>query len=106
MLTEIIVIIVAKFNSKYDLLKTTNDDEINVFFKESTFTGMYSSSLPGNLKDKFCGLITNILINSEENGLCLKQLYVHIKYAPYVKEGLCEFHCFPNLKLLRDEKHI
>lgn len=41
-----------------------------------------------------------------ENGLCLKQLYVHIKYAPYVKEGLCEFHCFPNLKLLRDEKHI
>ena len=50
----------AKFNSKYDLHKAANDDEINVFFKESTFTGIYSSSLPGDLKDKFCGQITNV----------------------------------------------
>lgn len=95
----------AKYFSKYDLLKAA-DEEINDFFKENTFTGMYSTLMSEDLQGTFCGQITNILLNGEENGLCPKTIYVPIKYAQYVKEGLCEFHCFPNFKLLRDEKHI
>ena len=94
----------AKYNSKHDLLKAT-DEEIKKFFYDAKFMGIFDYYIPNELKDKFCGKITNITIDGENNGLCPQSLYVPQKYNDYVKDGYCAFTCFVMLPLLRSDKH-
>ena len=94
----------AKYNSKHDLLKAT-DEDIKKFFYDAKFMGIFDYYIPNELKDKFCGKITNITIDGENNSLCPQSLYVPQKYNDYVKEGHCAFTCFVMLPLLRSDKH-
>ncbi len=94
----------AKYNSKHDLLKAT-DEDVKKFFYDAKFMGIFDYYIPNELKDKFCGKITNITIDGENNGLCPQSLYVPQKYNDYVKEGHCAFTCFVMLPLLRSDKH-
>ena len=95
----------AKYNSKYDLLNAT-DEAIKKFFFDAKFMGIFDYYIPNELKDKFCGKISNITIDGENNDLCPQSLYVPKKYNEYVKEGYCAFSCFVMLPLLRGEKQI
>lgn len=94
----------AKYSSKYDLLKA-NNEEINHFFREVNFTGVFDKDIPEEHRDRFCGKVTNIAMDGEQNNLCPPFLYVPIKYSSYVNMGSCEFACFVNIYLLRSEKH-
>lgn len=94
----------AKYNSKHDLLKAT-DEEIKEFFHDAKFMGVFDYYIPNELKEKFCGKITNITIDGENNSLCPQSIYVPQKYKDYIKEGYCAFICYAMLPLLRSEKH-
>lgn len=93
----------AKYSSKYDLLKAS-DEEINHFFREVKFTGVFDKDIPEEHRDRFCGKVTNIAMDGEQNNLCPPYLYVPNKYSTYVNMGFCEFACFVNTYLLRSEK--
>lgn len=95
----------AKYSSKYDLLKAT-DEEINNFFREVKFTGFFDQDIPEDQKDLFCGKVTNIFMDGKKNNLCPLSLYVHQKFSPYVNNGYCEFVCSFNIDLFRSEKSI
>ena len=95
----------AKYNSKHDLLKATDEDIIK-FFNDAKFLGTFDYYIPNELKDRFCGKITDITIDGENNGLCPQSLYVPQKFSEYVKDGHCAFTCFVMLPLLRSEKPI
>ncbi|MCW3805726.1 sacsin N-terminal ATP-binding-like domain-containing protein [Plebeiibacterium marinum] len=92
----------AKYSSKYDLLKA-NDGEINQFFRDVKFTGVFDKDIPEEQKNLFCGKLTDIVMNGEKNKLCPLSIYVPKKFE--VKIGNCEFICSINLDLLRNEKH-
>lgn len=93
----------AKYSSKYDLLKAS-DEEINQFFRDVKFTGVFDKDIPEEYKKSFCGKVTNIVMDGEQNHLCPLFLYVPIKYSSFVNTGFCEFGCYVNLKHLRSEK--
>lgn len=93
----------AKYSSKYDLLKAS-DEEINQFFREVKFTGVFDNDIAAELKVFNCGKVTNIVMDGEQNHLCPLFLYVPIKYCSFVNTGFCEFGCKINLKHLRSEK--
>lgn len=94
----------AKYSSKYDLLKAT-DEEINEFFRDVKFSGVFDKDIPEEQRESYCGKVTNIAMNGEKNNLCPQFLYVPIKYSSFVNNGFCEFFCYVNLKHLRSEKH-
>ncbi|HBZ25653.1 MAG TPA: hypothetical protein DEO54_05355 [Rikenellaceae bacterium] len=94
----------GKYSSKYDLLKATND-EINEFFRDVKFTGVFDIEIPEEQRKSYCGKVTNILMDGEQNHLCPPSLYVPIRYCSFVNIGFCEFVCYVNLKHLRSEKH-
>ena len=93
----------AKYSSKYNLLKAT-DDEINEFFRDVKFAGVFDKDIPEDQKESFCGKVTNILMDGEQNNLCPPSLYIPNKFNSIVNEGFCEFVCYVNLKHLRSEK--
>lgn len=94
----------AKYSSKYDLLRA-NDEEIIEFFRDVKFAGVFDKDIPEDKKESFCGKVTNIVMDGEQNNLCPPSLYVPIKYSLFVIIGFCEFGCYVNLKHLRSEKH-
>lgn len=95
----------AKFSNKYDLLKAS-DEDIMQYFRSAKFRGIFDTSIPEEQKDKFCGRVSDVTIDGEQNGLCLQTIFVPNKFKTFVHKGSCEFTCFVNLKLLRGEKHI
>lgn len=95
----------AKYSSKYDLLKAS-DEEINQFFRDVKFTGVFDKDIPEEYKKSFCGKVTNIVMDGEQNHLCPQSLYVSQKLSTYVDKGYCKFFCYVNLKFLRSDKHI
>lgn len=90
--------------NRSQLLKAT-DTEIIQFFKTVIFRGSFSISIPSEHQSLFCGQITDITINGEQNNLCPKQLFVPVKFKQFIKDGTCEFIATANLKALRDESH-
>lgn len=95
----------AKYSNKYDLLKVS-DSEISDFFKTACFTGVFDYDIPEEQKQTFCGKITNIAIDGENNDLCSPYIYVPNKFKTFVRPGNCEFYCSVNIDKLRDEKHL
>ena len=82
-----------------------SDEEIEVFFRNSVFRGLYSELPQEDADKRFCGQIKHITINGMTNDLCPSTLYVPIKFARFVKPGLCEFTANPNTKVLKEERH-
>lgn len=95
----------SKYSTKYDLLKAT-DEEVNEFFREVKFTGVFDKDIPEEQREYYCGKVTNIIMDGEQNKLCPQSIYVPIKYASFVNIGFCEFACYVNLKHLRSDKHV
>ncbi|MDR2407067.1 MAG: hypothetical protein LBE13_03005 [Bacteroidales bacterium] len=89
--------------SRAQLLKT-NDEEIIKFFNAAVFRGSFTTSILLEHKEKFCGQVTDITINGEQNNLCPKSIYVLSKFSKYVEEGDCEFIASVDLNALRSEK--
>ena len=52
----------AKYTSKYDLLKA-NDEEIKQFFREVKFTGVFDKDIPIEHRNRFCGKVTMAFCN-------------------------------------------
>ncbi len=94
----------AIYSSKYDLLKAT-DEEINEFFRDVKFAGIFDKDIPEEQRESYCGKVTNIVMDGEQNNLCPQSIYVPIKYSSFVTIGFCELVCYVNLKHLRSEKH-
>ncbi len=93
----------AKYSTKHDLLKA-DDEEIKQFFRKVKFTGTFDKDIPEEHKKSFCGKVTNIAMDGEQNRLCPQDLFVPIKYSSYVDVGPCEFACYVNMYMLRSEK--
>lgn len=95
----------AKYSSKYDLLKAT-DEEINDFFRDVKFAGVFDKDIPEEQREYYCGKVTNIIMDGEQNKLCPQSIYVPIKYGSFVNIGFCEFVCYVSFKHLRSDKHV
>lgn len=92
----------TRFNSIYEL-RSASDDEIKAFFSSASFIGKFSRNIPDELRDRFCGQITEISINGEVNALCPKWINVASKFEHSVKPGLVQFTPTVFLNLLRAE---
>lgn len=73
--------------------------KLQTFSKNAAFRGDFV--VESDIDSRFCGKLENISLNGIVNELCLSVLYVPVKFADYVKDGLCEFTAILNLKLLR-----
>ena len=92
----------TRFNTIYEL-RSASDDEIKAFFSSASFIGKFSRNIPDELRDRFCGQITEISINGEVNALCPKWINVASKFEHSVKPGLVQFTPTVFLNLLRAE---
>ena len=91
-----------RYTNIFELTKAT-DEEIDEFFKEAVFMGIFDTNIPDKYKGKFCGEFTDISINGEINGLCPKSLFVPQKYKAYVKAKICQFYCVLNKEAFRNK---
>ena len=78
-------------------------DRLSGFFSSASFIGKFSRNIPDELRDRFCGQITEISINGEVNALCPKWINVASKFEHSVKPGLVQFTPTVFLNLLRAE---
>ena len=85
----------TKFINRNQLFKAT-DEEIEQFFAETTFEGIYSSEIRSKNIDFYKGSISNIKLEGRPTNIVPTFLNVPISSKP-IPEGPCSFKCRFNL---------
>ena len=91
----------TKFFNRNQLLKAT-DEEIEHFFAETTFEGIYSSEIRSKNTDFYNGSISNIKLEGRPTNIVPTFLNVPISSKP-IPEGPCSFKCRFNLAAYKQD---
>ena len=88
------------FNRKQ--LQQATDSEIEQFFSETIFEGIYSSELKSKNSDFYRGSITNIRLEGRPTKLI--GLFLNVPHNSIdIPEGPCAFKCRMNINILREQ---
>lgn len=90
-----------KYKNRKELLKAT-DEEIENFFAETTFEGIYSSEIRSKNTDFYKGSISNIKLEGRPTNIVPTFLNVPISSKP-IPEGPCSFKCRFNLAAYKQD---
>lgn len=90
-----------KYKNRKELLKAT-DEEIEHFFAETTFEGIYSSEIRSKNTDFYKGSISNIKLEGRPTNIVPTFLNVPISSKP-IPEGPCSFKCRFNLAAYKQD---
>lgn len=91
----------AKFTNRKQLI-TASDEEIEVFFSETVFEGIYSNEIKSGRTDFYKGSISNIRLEGRPTNLLREVLNVPIS-SKAIPEGPCSFKCRMNIEAFRNE---
>lgn len=91
----------AKFINRKQLGRAT-DEEIERFFAETTFEGIFSHEVKSKKKDFYKGSISNIKLDGRPTTLVAIYLNVPVSSRP-IPEGPCSFKCRMNISALRED---
>ena len=87
-----------------DVLHRADDREIQEFFREVVFQGVYrkASQDEKTRLNWICGVIENISLNGRFSDLCPRSQVVPEKFGAKIDEGLCEFTAAVDMRALRE----
>ena len=91
----------AKFINRKQLGRAT-DEEIERFFAETTFEGIFSHEVKSKKKDFYKGSISNIKLDGRPTTLVAIYLNVPVS-SRLIPEGPCSFKCRMNISALRED---
>ena len=91
-----------RFINRKQLQKAT-DEEIEQFFSETVFEGIYSSELKSKNSDFYKGSISNIMLDGRPTNLVMAFLNVPHS-SNNVPEGPCSFKCRMNIAAFRSNE--
>ena len=91
-----------RFINRKQLQKATNE-EIEKFFSETVFEGIYSSELRSKNSDFYKGSISNIKLDGRSTNLVMTFLNVPHS-SNNIPEGPCEFKCRMDVAAFRSEE--
>ena len=84
-------------------LCSASDEEIEKFFSETVFEGVYSHEIKSKNTDYYNGSITDIKLNGRQTNLA--PLFLNVpKTSVEIAEGPCSFKCRMNLNALRADE--
>ena len=89
----------ALFNNRAQILRA-KDEDIESFFAETTFEGIYSSEIKSKNSDYYRGSITDIKLEGRPTNILPQFLNVP-KTSRTIAEGPCLFKCRINMSALR-----
>lgn len=92
----------AKFNTRNQVLKAS-DEEIEKFFEETTFEGIFSFEVKSKNSDLYKGSISDIKLEGRPTNLIGHFLNVP-KNSVEIPEGPCSFRCRMNITALRENE--
>lgn len=93
----------SKFYNRKQLVNATNQ-EIEQFFSETVFEGIYSSELKSKKSDFFKGSISDIRLEGQPTKLI--GLFLNVPHnSTDIPEGPCAFKCRINIKALREQEY-
>lgn len=91
----------SKYNNRKQL-KNATDQEIEQFFSDTIFEGIYSSELKSKNSDFYKGSISNIMLDGRPTNLV--GLFLNVPHnSTDIPEGPCSFKCRMNIKALREQ---
>ena len=83
-------------------LQKATDEEIEQFFSETVFEGIYSSELKSKNSDFYKGSISDIKLEGRPTNLV--GLFLNVPHnSKDIPEGPCSFKCRMNIKALREQ---
>lgn len=83
-------------------LQKATDEEIEMFFSETVFEGIYSSELKSKNSDFYKGIISDIKLEGRPTNLV--GLFLNVPHnSKDIPEGPCAFKCRMNIKALREK---
>ena len=83
-------------------LQKASDEEIEQFFSETVFEGIYSSELKSKNSDFYKGSISDIKLEGRPTNLV--GLFLNVPHnSKDIPEGPCSFRCRMNIKALREQ---
>lgn len=83
-------------------LQKATDEEIEQFFSETVFEGIYSSELKSKNSDFYKGSISDIKLEGRPTNLV--GLFLNVPHnSKDIPEGPCSFRCRMNIKALREQ---
>ena len=83
-------------------LQKATDEEIEDFFSETVFEGIYSSELKSKKSDFYKGSISDIKLEGRPTNLV--GLFLNVPHnSTDIPEGPCSFKCRMNIKVLREQ---
>ena len=83
-------------------LQKATDEEIEEFFSETVFEGIYSSELKSKNSDFYKGSISDIKLEGRPTNLV--GLFLNVPHnSKDIPEGPCSFKCRMNIKVLREQ---
>ena len=87
-----------------DVLHRADDREIQEFFREVVFQGVYrkASQDEKTRLNWICGVIENVSLNGRFSDLCPRSQVVPEKFGARIDEGLCEFTAAVDMRALRE----
>lgn len=93
----------SKYNNRKQL-KNATDQEIEQFFSETVFEGLYSSELKSKNSDFYKGSISDIRLDGRPTNLV--GLFLNVPHnSTDIPEGPCAFKCRMNIKALREQEY-
>jgi hypothetical protein len=92
----------AKYIDKSQF-KKASDDEINDFFENTVFHGVYSTEIKCKHEGYYKGSISDITLKGHQTNICPYCLNVPIT-SNDIEEGPCDFKCRMNLVAFRSEE--
>ncbi|MDE6577413.1 MAG: hypothetical protein K2K58_04500, partial [Muribaculaceae bacterium] len=93
----------SKYNNRKQL-KNATDQEIEQFFSDTIFEGIYSCELKSKNSDFYKGSISNIRLDGRPTNLV--GLFLNVPHnSTDIPEGPCAFKCRMNIKALREQGH-
>ena len=84
-------------------LQRATDEEIENFFAETTFEGIYSTELKSKNSDFYKGSITDIKLEGRPTNLIKAFLNVP-RTSNHIPEGPCSFKCRMNIQAFRADE--
>lgn len=93
----------AKYTYRKQLINRT-DEEIEQFFSETVFEGVYSSELKSKNSDFYKGSISDIRLDGRPTNLV--GLFLNVpRNSTDIPEGPCAFKCRMNINALREQDY-
>lgn len=90
-----------KYFNRKQLLQAT-DAEIETFFEETFFEGVFSHEIKSKRIDFYKGCITNIKLEGRPTNIV--SLFLNVpKTSKEIPEGPCKFRCRMNIESYRDD---